>query len=129
MKWKMRFIRHRFACNPAQLPPITHNGRPLKTSRRAKQHCPNGYNWGYIGLGPKALAHTILCHVAGARTANRLYLAFEREVIAALPRSGWRLTDGDVRSWLARYTRAQREARASRQEIARPSANSGARQA
>lgn len=75
--------------------------RPLQLSARGRFHSPDGFEWGYGGSGPAALAHSILLDAVGSALADSHYMRFKAEVVALLPRSGWRLLQGGVRSWIA----------------------------
>jgi len=101
---------------------VTVNGRPL---RHVVRHSPTGMEWGYGGSGPADLALSILTDYFGrcrsrpirgslrgigeiARLVDnaivdKLYQQFKWDVIAGLPREGWRLTGEQIASWLAAH--------------------------
>ena len=70
---------------------------PLRLDLR--NHSPTGFEWGYQGSGPAQLALALCCHVlTRTRTAERVYQAFKRRVVAGLPKEEWALTDNDIRT-------------------------------
>nr|PZM89394.1 MAG: hypothetical protein DIU77_19195 [Thermocrispum agreste] len=100
---------------------VTVNGRPLG---HVVRHSPTGFEWGYDGSGPADLALSILTDylsragrdvrvkdmpeaVVGRKgrelLAERLHQGFKRDVVACLPREGWRLTGEEVAAWLVRH--------------------------
>ena len=91
---------------------VKHGGEwhPLQMSSRGIQHSPTGFEWGYQGSGPAALAHSMLgaCLLpAHAHVADVLYQEFKREWIAPLnrhaperPDQGWTIDAGKVRHWI-----------------------------
>jgi len=100
---------------------ITVNGQPL---RHVVRHSPTGMEWGYSGSGPADLALSILTDylfragqqvrvrempeaVPGRKVleklAEMLHQAFKADVVAQLPREGWRLAGEQVAAWLVRH--------------------------
>lgn len=63
-------------------------------------HSPTGFEWGYGGSGPADLARSILADAAGMDVADALYQDFKWDVVARLPRDGWRMSEVAVREWL-----------------------------
>ena len=43
-------------------PVVTVDGEPLPASALAQKKSPDGFEWGYAGSGPAALAHSILTY-------------------------------------------------------------------
>ena len=80
--------------------------RPLRSSTLGRAKSPDGFNWGYGGSGPAALAHSILVNILKAEhrpTADTIYQDFKREVIATLPLdAGFTLDASTVRSWVTK---------------------------
>ena len=80
-------------------------GEPL---RHHVLHSPTGFEWGYGGSGPSDLARCILIDFldlhdeAEADRDLRIpggYMDFKAEVIAKLPKSGFMLTEAEIREW------------------------------
>lgn len=81
---------------------VTVDGRPLPPRLDVRNHSPTGFEWGYGGSGPAQLALAILCdHLGDDESAEGLYQAFKRHVIAGLPEGPWTLTTEDVDRVLA----------------------------
>ena len=64
--------------------------------------------WGRSGPATERLAELILRQLVGARHAKRLAPRFARQVLAALPPSGFVLPESQVRDWLPRGLRRPR---------------------
>jgi hypothetical protein len=77
-------------------------GQPLLMSRVARA-LSDGYEWGYCGAGPLALAHALLAYELGVVVADAAYQAFQEEVVRDLPRGRggeeWQLTGQQIRDW------------------------------
>jgi hypothetical protein len=77
-------------------------GQPLPMSRLARA-LSDGYEWGYCGARPLALAHALLVHELGVTIADAAYQAFQDEVVRELPRGRggeeWQLTGQQIRDW------------------------------
>jgi hypothetical protein len=60
------------------------NGKKLDPERslKARNHSPDGFNWGYGGSGPAQLALAIMLELTGDYTG---YQAFKENVISRLP--------------------------------------------
>lgn len=80
----------------------------LPTTEWARHTSPDGFEWGFFGAGPAALAHSVLVDVLGdTDQANRHAHAFKIDVIAQLPRGDlhlpatliWVLSANDIRRW------------------------------
>jgi|FLYK01.1.fsa_nt_gi hypothetical protein len=84
--------------------PVTVDGEPLPMSDLARRKSPTGYEWGYGGSGPSALAHSILTYEFGEQVADRHFQEFKRDIVGAFPRdqggSEWTLTSAEIRAWL-----------------------------
>ena len=71
-----------------------------KPSQKLYNHSPNGFNWGYEGLGPAQLALALLLDATGDRDiALSYYQSFKRNVVAKWERR-WYITDRDIKNWL-----------------------------
>lgn len=83
--------------------PVDGLPHPLRATAVAERHSPTGFEWGYGGSGPAALAHSILieCGVP-EEVADRLYQRFKAKVVAGLPPTSWGMLDCDVRDWVRR---------------------------
>jgi hypothetical protein len=76
---------------------VTIDGEPLPITETAERHSPDGWNWGYGGSGPAALAHAILACVADETTADACYQFFKRDVVADWEMGHpWQMTDQEV---------------------------------
>lgn len=64
-------------------------------------HAILGLDWGYDGSEPSDLALNILLHYTDPATAERLYLAFKKDFIVDMPRSGGVIRKEEVLSWVA----------------------------
>jgi hypothetical protein len=78
--------------------------QPLPMTTQAKRHSPSGWEWGYGGSGPAAVAHALLACEFGATVADRYYQQFKWEVVARFDREQggeeWQLTSADIQRWL-----------------------------
>ena len=64
-------------------------------------HHADGFEWGYPGSGPKQLALAILADCTeNPGLAVELHLRFAGEVVAKLPKSGFRLTERGILGWV-----------------------------
>lgn len=62
-----------------------------------------GYAWGRAGAGPRELARAILLDATGNEMlAERLCRPLTWEIVAELPREGFRLTEAEVLGWIER---------------------------
>jgi hypothetical protein len=81
---------------------------PLPMSARGREHSPSGFEWGYGGSGPAALAHSILSYEVGEDVAHEHYQAFKWKVISQFNRDQggeeWQLTSAEIRRWLEEHT-------------------------
>lgn len=68
------------------------------------RHSPSGIDWGRTGSGPADLALSVLVALTDEATADRLYAAFEADVVSRVPYAGGVLRAADVRAWVARQT-------------------------
>lgn len=74
---------------------------PLPVSQAGRKHSPDGFNWGYGGSGPAALAHSILAYVEGNQTADKLYTRYKSEIIAKIDQtSNWEIEVASVKGWV-----------------------------
>lgn len=76
------------------------DGKPLEMTERGREHSPTGFEWGYGGSGPAALAHSLLTAalISMTLTADRAleiadlaYMDFKDAVVARLNERGWRI--------------------------------------
>jgi len=81
---------------------VTVDGAPLDPRFDVKAFSPAGFEWTYIGDGPRQLALAILCdHLGDPAQALALTEAFMRDVVAELD-NGWELTGDEVAAAIAR---------------------------
>lgn len=67
-----------------------------------------GFEWGYHGAGPSALAFALLFDVTGDRAlAWRMHVWFRWGVVASFP-AVWRITAATVGDWVERFRREER---------------------
>jgi hypothetical protein len=76
--------------------------RPLGGLRR---NPAIGFEWGYRGAGPHNTAQSILREVLGREPGLKECRRFTWEVVANLPRVGFRLSGSTVRAWARRHLR------------------------
>ena len=86
---------------------------------------PSGFEWGYGGSGPAALAMSLLeDHLADHVKAERLHQSFKSEIVEHWQGDNWRITSGQIEDWIFRHEErmamAQLDAAAIRQEVGRP---------
>ena len=78
--------------------------RPLPARLDLRDHSVDGFDWGYGGSRPAQLALAILADATGNDDyAARHHHWFKLEVIAGLSREGWKLTGGQVMSWIEEH--------------------------
>lgn len=85
------------------------DGDPLDWRTDLVNHSPNGFEWGYCGSGPAQLALAIVAHATDDETAWKHYQDFKRLVVSRLPRAGWILPVGTVRTVVKLLGHAERE--------------------
>lgn len=74
--------------------------RHLQPTRFAIHTSPSGFNWGYNGAGPAALAHSILWEALGSDIADREWQTFLREVVSRLPvAKPWTFSKDRITTW------------------------------
>lgn len=86
-------------------------GRPLalQPSMRLRNHSPTGFEWGYGGSGPSQLALALLLDATGDRDfATRCYHWFKWAVVACWGET-WQITAGEIRGWVERWEREERQ--------------------
>lgn len=72
-------------------------------------HSPSGFEWGYGGSGPAALALNILLEATGGRAfAAQHHQAFKWRFVADMPREGGIILGDDVVERIARQTEGSR---------------------
>ncbi len=82
---------------------VTVDGNALTVYRSlaARNHSPDGFNWGYSGSGPAQLALAILLDVTDDRDYSLdHYQDFKRQFVAGFGDT-WGLTESQVREWLS----------------------------
>ena len=80
---------------------VTCDDEPLDPRFDLRRHA-DGFEFGYGGSGPAQLALAMLSHALGDdELASAHYQKFKFQVIARLQESPWRITQQEVRSWLA----------------------------
>lgn len=81
---------------------VTVDGVPLDPRLDVKAFSRAGFEWTYVGDGPRQLALAILCdHLGDPARALALTEGFMRDVVAVLD-NGWELTGEEVAAALAR---------------------------
>lgn len=106
----VRYVGRRDGGNTASQTTVTveygKSSRPLRSSVLGKNKSPCGFNWGYGGSGPAALAHSILINILKPEhryTADTIYQEFKREIIATLPTNdGFTLEAEAVKAWVSK---------------------------
>lgn len=81
---------------------VTVNGQPLNPRFEIRNHSPDGFEWGYGGLGPAQLALALLmdcCH--DLAFAQQEYQNFKRKVIGRLEEDTFTMTDQEILAWCA----------------------------
>lgn len=80
---------------------VTVDGAPLEKRFDVRVFSRTGFEWTYVGDGPRQLAFAILCdHLGDPVQALALTEAFMRAVVAELD-NGWELTGEEVAAALA----------------------------
>ena len=75
---------------------VTVDGEPLDPRFDLKRYCEAGFEWTYVGDGPRQLALALLAdHFGDDARAMEAHETFVVEIIANLDNS-WRLTSADV---------------------------------
>jgi hypothetical protein len=74
----------------------------IKTNvpRRIVRHSPSGFMWGYAGSGPADFALNILSMFIGQEEAERYYMDFKFEVVAAIPYEGGTVKRDFILEWI-----------------------------
>ncbi len=90
---------------------LTVNGTLLPITPPPGMKGSTAYDWLPGGNGCTALAYTLLANEVGPQLAAELHHAFERDVIAYLPRMGsashWELTSAQIYLWRQLYGEVQ----------------------
>ena len=78
---------------------------PQPLINHAPVRSPDGFEWGYGGSGPFALAKSIL-HEIDPKLADQIWLvdAFKWNIIAAIFEDEWTLTIEQIENFIARKT-------------------------
>lgn len=83
---------------------VYENGRNtghLEASVFAQTKSPTGFEWGYDGSGPSALAHSIIVRcTADEVAADQLWMTFRERVVSLFPEEGFRLSETSLRQLL-----------------------------
>lgn len=88
---------------------VTVDGEPLDPRFDLRRHS-DGFEFGYGGSGPAQLALAILSHALGDdELARAHYQKFKFQVIGKLQQSPWRITQLEVRTWIASVLAARSE--------------------
>lgn len=72
-------------------------------SQALKNHCPDGFNWGYPDRGCTQLALGILLEVTNdEKTALQYYRAFTQQVLASITDedTNWTIEEWKIKAWL-----------------------------
>src|SRR5579875_1902533 len=86
---------------------VTVDGRPLDPRYDVKTFCRTGFEWTYVGDGPRQLALALLADYLGdPRRALGLTEAFMRGVVAELD-NAWRMTGAEIGDALARLDQGE----------------------
>ena len=81
---------------------VTVDGKPLVMRSDLSGNATTPFDWGYVGGGQLSLA--LLCDFLGDdRRAEAMAPAFERVVVANLPRAGWTMTEHDLAAAVAPF--------------------------
>lgn len=81
---------------------VTADGRPLDPHYDVRTFSRTGFEWTYVGHGPRQLALALLIdHLGDPTRALELTEAFTRDVVAELD-NAWRLTSPEIDEALAR---------------------------
>ena len=78
---------------------VTVDGKPLNPRFDLKRYSPAGFEWTYVGDGPRQLALALLADCLGDGT-KALFLTdrFMQEVVADLD-NAWRMTGDEIAAW------------------------------
>ena len=71
---------------------------------RAPDRSPDGFEWGYGGSGPYALAKSILHEIDPEYAENWLVDSFKWNIIALIADDEWTLTIEQIENFIARKT-------------------------
>jgi Family of unknown function (DUF6166) len=71
--------------------------RPLA---RCGDRSPDGFEWGYVGAGPAALALALLTDHLGYEPPAGLVEHFLQGVVARMPHHGWAVAGSSLAAWL-----------------------------
>ena len=78
---------------------------PRQLPNHAHDRSPDGFEWGYGGSGPFALAKSILYEINPEYTAHQwLIESFKWNIIAAISDDEWTLTIEQIENFIARKT-------------------------
>lgn len=77
--------------------------KDLPMTATGRRHSPGGFEWGYEGSGPAALAHAIVADAIGPERADYLYQGFKRDHVAGFACDSWELSEATLQAWLAKY--------------------------
>lgn len=76
-------------------------------SLKVENHSPTGFEWAYGGSGPAQLALAILLDHLDPVHAVELHQKFKWQIVAKLPKCGWKLSTFEVMAWVAEAFDAQ----------------------
>ena len=76
-------------------------GRPSLRLPHVGHQSATGFEYGYDGYGPAALAWSILAVCTHAETAEELHELFKRDRVARETADRWMIKAGTVREWVA----------------------------
>jgi hypothetical protein len=83
---------------------VTVDSQPLNPRKDLWNQSPTGFDWGYAGSGPAQLALALLADCLGDdEEAIGWQRDFTSVVIVCLPRSGWALTEQEIRETLSAF--------------------------
>lgn len=74
------------------------DGQPLPMTELALRKSPSGFEWGFGGSGPAALAHSILAYEFGEEANEISHQDFKWAVVAELEHTGWTLSSSQIRA-------------------------------
>ena len=84
---------------------VTVDGLPLDPRVDLRQLSTTGFEWGYMGSGPRQLALAILAdHFGDGATAIGRYRSFCESAIAPLTVEEWRMDSDQITTALNSYT-------------------------
>ena len=82
---------------------VTVDGAPLDPRFDIRRFSPAGFEWTYIGDGPRQLALALLAdHLGGERRALALTEDFMRTVVAELD-NAWRMTSDEIAAAISQF--------------------------